>query len=142
MSLEKSIAIIDKTKDLCQTIINEPAYQELWTKIETFVADDTAKGQYDALLMKQNELHQKQRQGIRLTREDIQDFEAERDKLYENPIAMDFINTQQTLDSLQKTISQYVNLTMELGRIPTEQDILSASGCSSCSSSSGCSSCN
>ena len=142
MSLEKSAAVIDKTKELCQTIIDDPAFKELWGKVEDFVSDQDAKSQYEALLMKQNQLHHRQKQGIRLTKEDIQDFELERDKLYGNPVAMEFIVTQQKLELLQNTINQYVNLTLELGRLPTEQDILSMSGGCSCSSPSNCSSCH
>ena len=143
MSLEKSQAVIDKTKELCQAIIEEPAFKELWTKVESFISNESAKSQYEALLMKQNQLHQKQRQGMGLTREDIQDFELQRDKLYENPVAMDFIVTQQELERVQQTVNQYVNLTLELGRIPSEGDIVAASGCSTCgSSSSSCSSCH
>ena len=143
MSLEKSPAVIDKTRELCQTIIDDPAFKKLWIKVEDFVSNESAKTQYEALLMKQNQLHQRQHQGIKLTKEDIQDFELERDKLYGNPVAMEFIVTQQKLELLQKTINQYVNLTLELGRIPTEQDILSVSGSGcSCSSTSDCSSCH
>ena len=143
MSLEQSSAVIDKTKELCQAIIDEPEFKDLWTKVENFISNESAKSQYEALLMKQNQLHQKQRQGMKLSREDIQDFELQRDKLYENPVAMDFIVTQQELERVQRTVSQYVNLALELGRLPSEGDIAAASGCSTCgTSSSGCSSCN
>lgn len=144
MSLETSTAVIDKTKELCQAIIEEPVFKELWAKVENFISNEGAKSQYEALLMKQNQLHQKQKQGMGLSKEDIQDFELERDKLYENPVAMEFIVTQQELERVQQTVSQYVNLTLELGKLPSEGDIMAASGCSTCGSpsSSSCSSCH
>ena len=37
MSLEESSAVIDKTKELCQAIIEEPAFKELWSKVENFI---------------------------------------------------------------------------------------------------------
>ena len=34
-----------------------------------------------------------------------------------------FLDAQDELESLQKTIGKFVNMTLELGRVPTEQDI-------------------
>ena len=58
----------------------------------------------------------------------IPEFEGPRTELLNNPIASDFMQAQQTLEALQSNVSQMVGMTLELGRVPTPEDIAQVSG--------------
>ncbi len=127
-------AIMRKTVELCQAILDQPETQDLRQRIDAFMADDKLKSQYESLVDKGNALHEKQHQGLPLTGEEIADFEQHRDTLLRNPVARNYLEAQEQLNDIQKTIKKYVGKTLELGRVPSE-DELGGGGC--CGSGSG-----
>ena len=52
--------VLAKTKELCQAILIEPEFLTVRHQIDTFMADDEAKEQYQALVEKSEHLHHKQ----------------------------------------------------------------------------------
>ena len=84
------------------------------------------------------ELHQKQHAGVELSDTEIQEFEDARESLFANDIASDFMAAQQSLQTLQQTISKYVGMTLELGRVPTPEDMEHADGGGCCGGGCGC----
>jgi cell fate (sporulation/competence/biofilm development) regulator YlbF (YheA/YmcA/DUF963 family) len=120
--------ITRKTRELCQTILDEPSMQALRQRIDTFMADEQTKTQYDGLVAKGHALQEKQQQSQPLTGEEIADFEQHRDSLLKNPVAREFIDAQQELHEVQESIHKYVKKTLELGRLPSEDELCSG-GC-------------
>lgn len=118
-----------KTRELCESILNDPGYQGLRRQIDTFLANDRAKELYRNLAEKGEHLNHKQQQGVQLSREEIADYEKDRDALFSNPIAAAFVEAQQNLQKVQESVSQYVSKTIELGRVPTEEELDSGGGC-------------
>ncbi len=112
-----------KTRELCETILNDPGYQGLRQKIETFLADEGAKELYRNLAEKGEHLQHKQQQGVQLSREEIADYEKDRDAMIANPVAAAFIEAQQNMQKVQETVGQYVSKTLELGRVPTDEEM-------------------
>jgi cell fate (sporulation/competence/biofilm development) regulator YlbF (YheA/YmcA/DUF963 family) len=123
--MENSL-VLEKTKDLCQTILEDPSVRKIRQRIDAFMADDGARQQYDGVLAKGQALQEKQ-QSSALNGDEVADFEAERDQLLDNPVARGFLDAQEELRDLQQTVQKYINKTLELGRIPTEDDL--TSGC-------------
>jgi cell fate (sporulation/competence/biofilm development) regulator YlbF (YheA/YmcA/DUF963 family) len=121
-------AVTQKTRELCQTILDQPNMQSIRRRIDAFMADEKTRGQYDRLVNKGQELQQKQEQSTPLTGEEIADFEQHRDSLLQNPVARGFLDAQEELHQVQQSIHQYVNKTLELGRLPTDQE-LAGDGC-------------
>lgn len=101
--------------------------QSLRKKIETFLADEAARGQYDSLVAKGDLLHQKRHAGMELSDTEINDFEKHREALLKNTVARGFLDAQEEMQQIQQTISQYVSKTFELGRVPEASDL--ESGC-------------
>jgi cell fate (sporulation/competence/biofilm development) regulator YlbF (YheA/YmcA/DUF963 family) len=137
--LEKS-SIISKTKELCDQIANDAEFNKLQADIEKFLSDDAAKLQYKTVHEKGEELHHKQHAGVELGASEIKAFEDARDALFKNSIAVNFMDAQRSLESIQKEISQYVSMTLELGRTPTDEEIAEAqhnSGGGCCGGSGG-----
>jgi cell fate (sporulation/competence/biofilm development) regulator YlbF (YheA/YmcA/DUF963 family) len=130
-------AVIVKTRELCASIASDPHVILLQERVERFLNDDAARLQYQSVHERGEELHQKQHAGIQLGSAEIREFEAAREALFENEIARDFLAAQQELEKLQKEISKYVGLTLELGRVPTGDDIEQASGGGCCGGGGG-----
>jgi len=132
----KDTPVIAKTKELCETILEQTKFQSLQQSIDTFRADNEARGVYEALIEKQQFLVEKQQSGHTLTEDEIEDFEKDREALLANPVANAYIDAHEQIQQLQSSITNYVSKTLELGRVPTEAD-LSSSGC--CGGGCGCS---
>ena len=129
--------VIIKTRELCVQIARDPLFLELQGHIEQFLNDDDARFQYQSVHERGEELHQKQHAGIQLGASEIRDFEAAREALLANDVARQFLAAQQELESLQKEIRKYVGLTLELGRVPTPDDLAEASGGGGCCGGGG-----
>lgn len=122
-------AVIEKTKELCAQIASDPAFLKLQSDVERFLADDSARLQYQSVHERGEELHHKQHAGVELGATEIREFESARDALFENEIARDFLSAQRELETLQKQIGKYVGGTIELGRVPTEEELADKGGC-------------
>ena len=120
--------VMQKTRELCQAVLDQPNMQSIRRRIDAFMADEKSRTQYDGLVNKGQVLQQKQHNATPLTGEEIADFEQHRDALLQNSVARDFLDAQEELHQVQQSIHQYVNKTLELGRLPTEQE-LSGEGC-------------
>ncbi len=134
----KESNVLAKTRELCDAIAQDIEFVTLQGQVERFLSDDDAKVQYQSLHERGEELHHKQHAGVELSDKEIQDFEDARDSLLANEVASDFMAAQQSLQALQKTISQYVGMTLELGRVPTPEDIEHAEGGGCCGGGCGC----
>jgi cell fate (sporulation/competence/biofilm development) regulator YlbF (YheA/YmcA/DUF963 family) len=129
-------AVIVKTRELCAQIASDPTFLSLQENVERFLNDDGARLQYQSVHERGEELHQKQHAGIQLGAAEIREFESAREALFDNPIARDFLTAREQLEKLQKEISKYVGMTLELGRVPTTEDLADSGG--GCCSEGGC----
>ena len=137
--LAEDSAVMAQTKSLCEAIIDHSEFKELGQKVETFLANDEARLLYQSVQETGGELQQKQQAGIELGDEEIKRFEEKREQLFENPIANSFMDAKQQLESVQRTVSQYIGMTLELGRVPTAEDFAaSEGGCCGGSGGGGC----
>ena len=120
-----------KTNELCNAILEEIHSGNIRTRIDTFLADAAAKGQYEALMSKGQELQEKQHHGTTLDPKEIAAFEADRDALLKNPVATGFLDAQEEMHELQSTVKKMVAKTIELGRIPSADELTGGGGCGS-----------
>jgi cell fate (sporulation/competence/biofilm development) regulator YlbF (YheA/YmcA/DUF963 family) len=116
-------AIIEKTRALCQTIFDHPTMGSIRRQIDTFLSDANARGQYEAVMNKGQALQEKQSKGGQLDGAEIADFEKRRDALLNNPVARGFLDAREELHGIQHSIQKYVSKTLELGRVPTAEDL-------------------
>jgi cell fate (sporulation/competence/biofilm development) regulator YlbF (YheA/YmcA/DUF963 family) len=129
-------AVIVKTRELCAQIASDPAFLSLQESVERFLNDDGARLQYQSVHERGEELHQKQHAGIQLGAEEIRAFESAREALFDNQIAREFLTAREQLEKLQKEISKYVGMTLELGRVPTTEELSDSGG--GCCNEGGC----
>lgn len=120
--------VMEKTRELCQTILDSPDMQSIRKRIDAFMEDDSSRSLYNALVTKGQALQQKQDQSEELSTEEINDFEQGREALLGNPLAREFLEAQEELHNVQHSIQKYIKKTMELGRMPTSDDLNSSCG--------------
>jgi cell fate (sporulation/competence/biofilm development) regulator YlbF (YheA/YmcA/DUF963 family) len=115
--------VTQKTRELCQAIVDLPNLRIARQRIDAFLANDAARGQYESLIAKGQTLQAKQQNSLPLDGTEIADFEKQRDALLANPIARGFLDAQEELHDLQHSIQKYVSKTLETGRVPTAEDL-------------------
>lgn len=123
--------VLEKTRELCQSIVDHPDFAVLQDQINAFLADETTRSDYQSLVEKSETLQHKQRVGMAPTADEIADFEQHRDKVINNPVARGFLDAQQEMHSVREAVAKYVAKTFEIGRLPSEEDFSSCgAGCS------------
>jgi cell fate (sporulation/competence/biofilm development) regulator YlbF (YheA/YmcA/DUF963 family) len=115
--------IEEKTRELCQTLIAQPEMLSIRKRIDTFLADAPARDQYETLMGKGHALQEKQQHGQPLASAEISDFEKSREALLKNPVASGFLDAQEELHAIQHSIQKQISKTLELGRVPTAEDL-------------------
>ena len=129
--------IMEKTKELCETIVNNAEYNALMGTVETFLNDDEARLLYQTVHERSEELRNKQKAGVELGETEIAAFKEVRNQMEQNEVVMDFLGAQDELQMVQSAVSKYVGMTLEFGRIPTEEDFAAVEGGGCCGGSGG-----
>jgi cell fate (sporulation/competence/biofilm development) regulator YlbF (YheA/YmcA/DUF963 family) len=122
-----------KTNELCEAILEHLQQGGVRQRIDTFLSDATARGQYESLMTKGQALQEKQHQGETLDPAEITAFESDRDALLRNPVASGFLDAQEEMHDLQHSVQKVLAKTIELGRLPNAEDLAESScghGCS------------
>ena len=120
-----------KTNELCEAILQEIQTGGIRQRIDTFLSDATARGAYESLMSRGQALQEKQHHGQPLDPTEIATFEKDRDALLKNPVASGFLDAQEEMHELQSTVKKMVGKTIELGRIPTADDLAEGGSCGS-----------
>jgi len=132
-TIEETI-VLQKTRDLCQSILDQPDYRQIRSRLDAFMSNEAARNQYQLVMEKGDALQQKQQFGTPMDNNEIVEFEKNREELLGNSVARDFLEAQQQMHKIQETVMQHVSKTFELGRVPTAEDFSSES----CGSGCGC----
>lgn len=123
-----------KTQELCEAILEQIHTGDIRKRIDAFLADTNARGQYEALMSKGQSLQEKQHHGQTLEPAEISAFEQDREALLKNPVASGFLDAQEEMHELQGGVQKRIAKTIELGRVPGADDLAEGS----CGSGCGC----
>lgn len=123
-----------KRNELCEAILDEINSNGIRKRIDAFLSDATARGQYESLMSKGQALQEKQHNGQTLEPAEISAFEQDRDALLKNPVASGFLDAQEEMHDLQHSVQKFVAKTIELGRLPNADDLAEGS----CGHGCGC----
>ena len=116
-------AILEKTRELCAAIVAEPSMISIRQRINSFMADDKSRAQYESVMNQGQALQEKQQRSLPLGGEEISEFEKQREALLTNPVAAGFLDAQQELHEIQESIHKHISKTLELGRVPAPEDL-------------------
>lgn len=129
--------VMKKTRELCDQIASDPTFVKLQEDVERFLNNDAARLQYQSVHERGEELHHKQHAGMELSASEIREFEAARDALFDNEVARSFLAAKQELEALQRTIGKHIGMTLELGRVPTADELSQSGGGGGCCGGGG-----
>lgn len=121
-SLLEMLPIKKGTDQLCESIVNQEGFKELYAKIDAFISDEKLKYEYSTLNERGALLQQKQQAGAEITEEEITAFEQLRTDFLDNKVADDFLAAQQEVQQVQDRIHQVIAKTFEVGRVPAQED--------------------
>ena len=121
-SLLDMLPIKQGTDQLCESIVNQEGFRELYAKIDAFISDEKLKYEYSTLNERGALLQQKQQAGAEITEEEITAFEQLRNDFLENQVATDFLAAQEEVQQVQDRIHQVIAKTFEVGRVPAQED--------------------
>ena len=124
----------EKILELCQFIVDDPAYSEAQGHIEAFESDKSAQDVYRNWQQKAAELHQIHQQGSSPTDADIVEAERLREIVMDNAVANSFCGAEDSLNSIFGTVVKMVQLSLQNGRVPTEADMNECCGSGTCGS--------
>ena len=128
-------AIVQKTRELCETIVQQPQFQSIRQRVEAFLADPEAQSQYECLSDLGQQLHDKQHQGQALTSAEIAAFDRQRDDLCPQPRGRGLYRGAGGNAPTPRADQHTFSKTLELGAVPSEEDL---AGGGSCGSGCGC----
>ena len=117
-----------KIQELCQAILDDIRVQSSREQVEAFLEDDDAREIYSAVAQKGEELHHKQHNGQELTDDDVKTFEKMRAAAFADPRIQQFSSARAALQEVEDRITAYVEKTLELGRIPSESEVVRQGG--------------
>lgn len=120
--------LIDKISELCSELLQQESYQSLRAMVDQFIKDEAAIQQYERFLMHQQALEQKEEQQLKLTAEEIREYEQEEMALYDNPVIRQYLYAEQEFGKFHRLIGQFYTKTIELQRLP-ELSELKKEGC-------------
>ena len=115
--------ITERTRDLCRSVLDQPAFQAIRASVDAFLADESAQDLYQSVSEKGSVLQQRQQMGMPVDAGAIAEFERERETLLGNPVAQAFLDAQQAMHEVQQSVQRYLSKTFELGRMPEADDL-------------------
>jgi cell fate (sporulation/competence/biofilm development) regulator YlbF (YheA/YmcA/DUF963 family) len=134
---ERESPLMGKIREMCQAILDQPAYRASRNAIDAFLADAGAREQYMRLCDQQEMMHEKQHHGMPISDGELEAFTREEDAFLKNPLAQEFIDAQRRMQEVEVTVSDYVRKTFELNRVPEPDDF--EQGCGpSCGCGTSC----
>ena len=128
MTTTLETTVREKARELCESLIQLPEFEQLRLRIDQFMINDSARSQYEELSEQGEHLHRKQHQGVEPSRDEIDRFEKNRIAFLNNPVARGFMDAQDEAYRMRDLVAKYVTRTFELGRVPAHED-LQEGGC-------------
>jgi cell fate (sporulation/competence/biofilm development) regulator YlbF (YheA/YmcA/DUF963 family) len=110
------------TNQLCEAIVSQEGFAELYKKIAAFINDEKLKYEYGMLNDRGALLQQKQQAGVEIAEAEMADFEKLREEFMANPVATQFLEAQEEVQQVQDRIHQVIAKTFEVGHVPQSED--------------------
>ena len=73
-NIQTEEAIAQKTRELCETILEQPQFRSIRQRVDAFMSNQAAQKQYEAVSELGEHLHEKQHRGETLTAAEISSF--------------------------------------------------------------------
>ncbi|MES2708046.1 MAG: YlbF family regulator [Verrucomicrobiota bacterium] len=118
----------DKIRELCEALVADENVIAARQRVERFLGDPAATASYARLVEKSEELQRKEMGGTAISEEEGKAFEDLRRSTLTEPAVQSFMEARGMLQEMESFIMAYVSRTLELGRIPRENELTSGGG--------------
>lgn len=136
-AIMESTSIVSKIQDLCAALVEDESIKQHNANIDAFLENDGAKAAYEEVSNLGGQLQQMQQAGQELKAEEVEAFENKREALFENEVVTTFLESQKALQEVHTMVGAWVGKTLELGEVPSEEDIKEAQGGGCCGGDGG-----
>lgn len=121
--------IDSKTRELCHFIVDQPDFMTARRQIEAFLDDAQAQETYRSWQEKAHELHRMGHEGLQPNDTDLQEMERLRQAVSSNEVATNFAGAEDQMNGIFSSITKLLQQTLQLGRVPSEEEMSADSGC-------------
>lgn len=128
----------DKIRELCEALLEDDNVMEARQRVAGFMNDPAATAGYAKLADMSESLQRKEMAGETISEEEGQAFEALRKSTLSEPPVQAFMEARGMLQEIESFIMAYVSRTLELGRIPKENELTSGQSGGGCGEGCGC----
>jgi cell fate (sporulation/competence/biofilm development) regulator YlbF (YheA/YmcA/DUF963 family) len=129
--------LVSRVRELCQFIVSQPEFATVKGKVDAFMGDESAKALFVEMRQIGHDLEHKQHAGQTLDEAEIAKFEKARDTALGNTVVREFMDAQQAMHEMHSTVNTLITKTLELGRVPEDEDFCDKDG-DSCGHGCGC----
>jgi cell fate (sporulation/competence/biofilm development) regulator YlbF (YheA/YmcA/DUF963 family) len=122
----------EKTRELCNFLLEDGGYAAAQGKINAFEEDKEAQELYRNWQRKGSELQHMHQEGREPGEEDIAEMERLKGLVMDHSIGSDFIEAEETLNSMFGTVMKMVQKTLQDGAVPSDEDLDECCGNGGC----------
>lgn len=128
----------DKIRELCEALLEDDNVMEARQRVAGFMNDPAATAGYAKLAEMSEALQRKEMTGETISEEEGQAFEDLRKSTLSEPPVQAFMEARGMLQEIESFIMAYVSRTLELGRIPKENELTTGQSGGGCGEGCGC----
>jgi cell fate (sporulation/competence/biofilm development) regulator YlbF (YheA/YmcA/DUF963 family) len=128
----------DKIRELCEALLEDDNVASARESIAGFMNNPAATAGYAKLAELSEQLQRKEMSGEAITEEEGQAFEDLRKATLSEPPVQAFMQARGMLQEIESFIMAYVSRTLELGRIPRENELMPQQSGGGCGEGCGC----
>jgi cell fate (sporulation/competence/biofilm development) regulator YlbF (YheA/YmcA/DUF963 family) len=128
----------DKIRELCEALLEDDNVVSAREQVAGFMNNPTAAAGYAKLAGMSEQLQRKEMGGEAITEAEGQAFEELRKITLSEPAVQSFMQARGMLQEIESFIMAYVSRTLELGRIPRENELVAQQSGGGCGEGCGC----
>ncbi len=128
----------DKIRELCEALLQDDNVVAARERVAGFMNDPAATAGYGKLADMSETLQRKEMAGEPITEEEGKAFEDLRRATLSEPPVQSFMEARGMLQEIESFIMAYVSRTLELGRIPKENELVAQQSGGGCGEGCGC----
>ena len=128
----------DKIRELCEALLEDDNVVSAREQVAGFMNNPAAAAGYAKLAGMSDQLQRKEMGGEAITEAEGQAFEELRKVTLSEPAVQSFMQARGMLQEIESFIMAYVSRTLELGRIPRENELSQQSSGGGCGEGCGC----
>lgn len=114
----------DKLEALCTAMLDNTRIRDYDKLVKSFMENEASRTKFDRVADLEDELHERQHDGEEIAESEIDKLETLQQEMLDDPECRSFLEVQDSIQEMMLTVEQYLAAALELGRIPTKDEVL------------------